>query len=79
MLWKLSDGSYIYERVPPTPQAIRAAMMSSNTATDRYSGPQSQLIRKRHYEDRSNDVPVKMQRTGNFSCLKRMVFFIKSL
>lgn len=64
---KRPDGSYIYDRIPPSTQAIRS-VLSSGIPSDRYTGPQSQLFKKRQYEEKpptSTDVPAKLIRTGN--------------
>ena len=64
---KRPDGSYIYERIPPTAQAIKSVVLASGVPSDRYTGPQSQLFKKRPYEDKppvTIDVPAKLQRTG---------------
>ena len=66
---KRPDGSYVYERVPPTVQAVKAVVLASGIPSDRYTGPQSQLFKKRSYEEKpslSIDVPAKMQRTSEF-------------
>ncbi len=65
---KRPDGSYIYERVPPTVQAVKSVVLASGVPADRYTGPQSQLFKKRAYEEKppiSIDVPAKLQRTGD--------------
>ncbi len=64
---KRADGSYIYDRIPPTAQAIKSVVLASGVPSDRYTGPQSQLFKKRAYEDKppvTIDVPAKLQRTG---------------
>ena len=64
---KRPDGSYIYDRVPPSAQAIKSVVLASGVPSDRYTGPQSQLFKKRPYEDKppvTIDVPAKLQRTG---------------
>ena len=61
---KCTDGSYIYDRIPPSAQALKA--LASGSGEGRYAGPQSQLFKKRQYQEKqaSNDPPAKIQRTG---------------
>jgi hypothetical protein len=61
---KCTDGSYIYDRIPPSAQALKA--MASGSGEGRYAGPQSQLFKKRQYQEKqaANDPPAKIQRTG---------------
>jgi hypothetical protein len=65
---KRPDGGYIYDRIPPTVQAVKAVVLASGVPADRYTGPQSQLFKKRAYEEKpplTIDVPAKLQRTGD--------------
>lgn len=61
---KCTDGSYIYDRIPPSAQALKA--LASGSGEGRYTGPQSQLFKKRQYQEKQalNDPPAKIQRTG---------------
>jgi hypothetical protein len=83
---KCTDGSYIYERIPPSAQATAAAN------EPRYSGPQTQIFKKRSYQEKqsqASDPPAKVQRTGatpepgkstkKVVTLKRRLFFKLSL
>jgi len=48
---------------------MRVAMMSTGIPTDRYTGPQSQLFKKRQYDEKplvANEMPTKLPRTGIF-------------
>lgn len=52
------DGSYIYVRVPPTAQALKAS------AEQRQIAPQSQLFKKRQYQEKTiGEPPTKISRT----------------
>jgi hypothetical protein len=54
----------------PFAQAIKAVVLNSGVPADRYTGPQSQLFKKRSYEDKpavTIDVPAKLQRTGDLT------------
>ena len=47
--------------------ADKSVVLASGVPSDRYTGPQSQLFKKRPYEDKppvTIDVPAKLQRTG---------------
>jgi len=60
---KCTDGSYIYERIPPSAQALKVI----TSCAPKYPAPQSQLYKKRQYQEKqaqASDPPAKIQRTG---------------